>query len=268
MDTAVHTYNRSPTRIIGWRTPHELWTDGHVPDVSYFRVFGSKAYVHTPDAKHKKLDPRSIEITLVGYEPGSKGYRLWNSTTRSIVLSHDVTFDERSFPFKKISPSPAPPPQPTISDGPITINYNVPSEQDGGAAPQVPIVPAPLPATPAQRPTLEQAETEFHTPLSQPAAPTPPECPCPQRIRRDPGVPPRSTLPDTGPTFGPNQPPSPQCLRLNLCPNPRYTNPGQVERVNNLRQREGRLNHLTLLTAMVYAAVAEYRDPLTFKEAM
>jgi hypothetical protein len=65
VDTAVHTYNRTPTRTIGWRTPHELWTDGHVPDVSYFRVFGCKAYVHTPDNKRKKLDPRSIEMTLM-----------------------------------------------------------------------------------------------------------------------------------------------------------------------------------------------------------
>jgi len=31
VDTAVHTYNRTPTRIIEWHTPHELWTDGHVP---------------------------------------------------------------------------------------------------------------------------------------------------------------------------------------------------------------------------------------------
>ena len=44
--------NRTPQRSIQWRTPHhELWTDGHVPDVSYFRVFGSKAYVHTPEDK-------------------------------------------------------------------------------------------------------------------------------------------------------------------------------------------------------------------------
>ena len=265
VDTAVHTYNRTPTRIIQWRTPHELWTDGHVPDVSYFRVFGSKAYVHTPEAKRKKLDPRSIEMTLVGYEPGSKGYRLWNSSTRSIVLSRDVTFDERSFPFKEIGPSPVPPPQPTVSDGPITIYYNIPSEPDGGEAPHVPIVPAPLPATPAQRPTPERAETEFHTPLSQPAAPTPPERPRPQRVRRDPGVPPRSALP--GPAFGPVQPPSPRRLRPNPRPNPRYTHPDHVERVPNPR-RDGRLNHFALLTAMVYAAVAEYRDPLTFKEAM
>ena len=51
IDTAVHTYNRTPQRSIQWRMPHELWTDGHVLDVSYFRVFGSKAYVHTLEDK-------------------------------------------------------------------------------------------------------------------------------------------------------------------------------------------------------------------------
>ena len=49
VDTAVHTYNRTPTHTIGWCTPYELWTDGHVPNVSYFRIFGCKAYIHTPE---------------------------------------------------------------------------------------------------------------------------------------------------------------------------------------------------------------------------
>jgi hypothetical protein len=81
VDAVVHTYNWTPTRVLGWKTPHELWSDGHVPDVSYFRVFGCKAYVHVPEDKRKKLNPRSIKMMLVGYEPGSKGYRLWNPTT-------------------------------------------------------------------------------------------------------------------------------------------------------------------------------------------
>ena len=81
LDTAMHIYNHTPMHFIGWHTPHELWTDGYIPDIAYFRVFGCKAYVHTPDNKHKKLNPRSIKMTLLGYELGSKGYRLWNQST-------------------------------------------------------------------------------------------------------------------------------------------------------------------------------------------
>ena len=56
-DAAVHTYNRSPTHVLGWWTPHELWTDRHIPDISYFRIFRCKAHVHVPEDKQKKLDP-------------------------------------------------------------------------------------------------------------------------------------------------------------------------------------------------------------------
>jgi len=268
VDTAVHTYNRTPTRTIEWRTPHELWTNGHVPDVSYFRVFGSKAYVHTTEDKRKKLDPRSVEMTLIGYEPGSKGYRLWNTNTRSIVLSRDVTFDERSFPYKENRQLPVASSQPTVSDGPVTITYNLPDHSDAGPAPDVPTLPTPQPITPAQRPTPERAETEFHTPMSQPTAPTPPERPRPIRVRRDPGVPPQSALP--GPAFGPPRPPSPRRLRPNPRANPRYRNPDNVAREHTrTRDRvDGELQHVALLNALIYVATAEYRDPLTFREAM
>jgi hypothetical protein len=70
-----------PQQSIKRCTPHKLWTDGHISDVSYFQVFGSKTYVHTPEDKCKKLELRSIEMTLVGYEPGFKGYWLWNAST-------------------------------------------------------------------------------------------------------------------------------------------------------------------------------------------
>ena len=73
--TAVHTYNRTPSRILGWKTPHFLWTKGHVPDVSYFRTFGYLAYVLTPSDKRSKLEPKSRPLTFVGYEINSKGYR-------------------------------------------------------------------------------------------------------------------------------------------------------------------------------------------------
>ena len=264
IDTSVHIYNRTPARTIGWRTPHELWTDGHVPDVSYFRVFGCKAYVHTPDDKRKKLDPRSVEMLLIGYEPGSKGYRLWNPSTRSITLSRDVTFDERSFPYREIGAQQARLPQPTVSDGPVTVYYNTSTTSDGGSEPRVPT----LPITPAPRPTPERAETEFHTPLSQPAAPTPPERPRPQRIRRNPGVPPQSALP--GPAFGPPRPPSPRRLRENPRPNPRYYNPDNVARgrTHTRTRPDGGLHHAALLNALIHVATAEYQDPLTFREAM
>ncbi|KAJ9559933.1 hypothetical protein OSB04_005093 [Centaurea solstitialis] len=42
----------------------------------------------------KKLDARSRPLVHLGYEPGTKAYRLFNPTTQKIIVSRDVTFDE------------------------------------------------------------------------------------------------------------------------------------------------------------------------------
>ena len=226
-DAAVHTYNCTPTRVLGWRTPHELWSVGHVPDVSYFRVFGCKAYVHVPEDKRQKLDPRSIEMTLVGYEPGSKGYRLWNSNTRAIVLSRDVTFDESSFPAKASSALSAPPSQPLVLEGPVTLHHpeceprGPEPPQESPAPPRAIPAPPRTPPNPTVPPTRES--TIFHTPPSHPPASSPPACPRATRVWRDPPTWPHSSLP--GPSFGPAEgppPTEPRRLRENPPRNPRY----------------------------------------------
>src|SRR5260370_2820457 len=92
VSTAAHTYNRTPSHK--WQTPIEAWKPSQVPDVSYFCVFGCKGYMHVPTDKQHKLDAKAIEVTLVRYKPGSKGYQLWDKHTHSVKLSRDVTFNE------------------------------------------------------------------------------------------------------------------------------------------------------------------------------
>ena len=79
MGTAAHVLNRSPRKSLAWRTPFELLF-GRVPEISYVRVFGCRAWVFNDD-KGKKWDPKSKPMILVGYETGSKAYRLWNPAT-------------------------------------------------------------------------------------------------------------------------------------------------------------------------------------------
>jgi hypothetical protein len=54
-----------------------------------------------PTEKQCKLDMKAIEVTFIGYEPGSKGYQLWDKYTHFVKLSRDVTFDESCFPFQQ-----------------------------------------------------------------------------------------------------------------------------------------------------------------------
>ncbi|GAQ92153.1 hypothetical protein KFL_009340020 [Klebsormidium nitens] len=92
--TANYVRNRTVTKKTG-KTPYELFF-GKKPDVSNLRVFGVRAFVHTPAQRRKKLDPVSKPGIFLGYEPGTKGYRvLLTSDRRTIVVSKDVTFDER-----------------------------------------------------------------------------------------------------------------------------------------------------------------------------
>jgi transposase InsO family protein len=45
VDAMVHTYNWTPTHVLGWKTPHKLWSNEHIPDVSYFQVFVKPMYM-------------------------------------------------------------------------------------------------------------------------------------------------------------------------------------------------------------------------------
>ena len=82
-----------------WRTPIESF-NGDKPDVSYFRVFGTRAYVWIPpEQKQDKLSPKSEEMTFIGYEPNIKGYCFWLKERRQVFVSTNAIFDEKVFPY-------------------------------------------------------------------------------------------------------------------------------------------------------------------------
>ena len=152
VDTTVHVYNRSPTRTLTWHTPYELWNSGQIPDVSHLRIFGCKGYMHVPSDKRRKLDAKAVEVMLVGYEPGSKGYRLWDRHAHSLRLSRDVTFNESVFPSRQ---GDEPHPLPT-SPAPLSA----PAPVVNSPASAAPNLPAPPPALPPARPPLPDSSTD------------------------------------------------------------------------------------------------------------
>ena len=98
--TANYIKNRSPSSNIS-RTPWELFF-GRKPNVSGMRVFGAKAYVHTPKQLRSKLDPTSQAGIFIGYEPHSKAYRVLLDDGKAVV-SRNVTFDESKPPSTETS---------------------------------------------------------------------------------------------------------------------------------------------------------------------
>ena len=92
VNTAVYVNNRihgSTTTT----TPYEMWY-GRKPDVSYFRIFGTFAYVHIPDDLRSKLDAKSQKLLFIGYSETQKAYRFFDRTTRRITVSRNAIFCE------------------------------------------------------------------------------------------------------------------------------------------------------------------------------
>src|SRR6218665_1925178 len=63
--------------------------------LSYVKKIGSVAYVSILTEKRQKLDDKARKLVFVGYEKGTKGYRLLDVNTNRIQVSKDVTFLER-----------------------------------------------------------------------------------------------------------------------------------------------------------------------------
>ena len=92
--TAAYLYNRTPCKGLGGKTPYEAWT-GFKPALGHLRTFGCQAHVQVLEKDRKKLDPKTIKLTFVGYDLENGSYRFWNPKTRKIVRSRDAEFIER-----------------------------------------------------------------------------------------------------------------------------------------------------------------------------
>jgi hypothetical protein len=75
------------------KTSYELLT-GNKPNVSYFRVFGSKCYILVKKGRHSKFAPKAVEGFLLGYDSNTKVYRVFNKSSGLVEVSSDVVFDE------------------------------------------------------------------------------------------------------------------------------------------------------------------------------
>jgi hypothetical protein len=62
--TVVYIMNRTPTTTVHGMTPEEKFISKKL-DVSHLKVFGYIAYVHVPDEKRSKLDPKLKSASLL-----------------------------------------------------------------------------------------------------------------------------------------------------------------------------------------------------------
>ena len=88
--TAVYLINRSPSSVINFQVPEELWTST-MPSLEGLRRFGCLAYIHADEGK---LNPRAKKGVFLGYPEGVKGYRVWLIDDQKCIISRNVVFRE------------------------------------------------------------------------------------------------------------------------------------------------------------------------------
>jgi hypothetical protein len=90
-------------------TPHQALF-GTPPRYDHLRVFGCACYPNTAATAPHKLAPRSTLCVFLGYSPDHKGYRCFDLSSRRVLISRHVVFDESVFPYSTTPTPPSPDP--------------------------------------------------------------------------------------------------------------------------------------------------------------
>jgi hypothetical protein len=93
VNTACHAINWLYLHRLLKKTSYELLI-GNKPNVSYFRVFGSKCYILVKKGRPSKFAPTVVEGFLLGYYSNTKAYRAFKTSSGLVEVSSDVVFDE------------------------------------------------------------------------------------------------------------------------------------------------------------------------------
>ncbi|CAI7822919.1 unnamed protein product [Closterium sp. NIES-54] len=163
---AAHQLNLQPQVSVPKTSPTLRWT-GKVGDASAFRVWGSRAFVR--DLSADKLSPRAIPCVFLGFPPDTPGWQFYHPTSRRVLSSQDVTFDE-SVPYYRLFPyrsAPLPPP-------PLFL---APAVDSGAARGAEPVGAGPGGAEPggAESGGAESARVASRSPSSRRELPSPQE---------------------------------------------------------------------------------------------
>ncbi|CAI7784040.1 unnamed protein product, partial [Closterium sp. NIES-54] len=92
---AAHQLNLWPRVSLPENSPTLRWT-GKVGDALVFRVWGSRAFVR--DTSADKLFSCAIPYVFLGFPPDAPGWQFYHPTSRRVLPSQDVTFDEVLLP--------------------------------------------------------------------------------------------------------------------------------------------------------------------------
>ncbi|CAI7838109.1 unnamed protein product [Closterium sp. NIES-54] len=118
---AADQLNLWPRVSLPETSPTLHWT-GKVGNASVLRVWSSRAFVRNTSAD--KLSSCAIPCVFLGFSPDAPGWHFYHPTSRRVLPSQDVTFDE-AVPFYHLFPNrtaPLPPPLLFLAPGPPPVD--------------------------------------------------------------------------------------------------------------------------------------------------
>jgi hypothetical protein len=92
INTACYSINRLYLHRILKKTSYELIDKK--PNVSYFRVFGSKCFILIKRGRNSKFAPKALEGFSLGYDSNTRAYWVFNKSTGLVEVSYDIVFEE------------------------------------------------------------------------------------------------------------------------------------------------------------------------------
>lgn len=92
MSTTVYTMNWVLIKKGKDKTPYE-YSNGRTPNVSYFKVFGSKCYIRRREHL-SNFDAKCDEVIFLRYSTKTKALKCYNNKTQKSVESINVRVDE------------------------------------------------------------------------------------------------------------------------------------------------------------------------------
>ena len=71
--------------------------------MSRLEEFGMRCWVMGPDQQCTKLDPKAEEHIFTGVAETAKAWRYYNTVSKQVQLSHNITFGESDMKYEIIS---------------------------------------------------------------------------------------------------------------------------------------------------------------------